>query len=121
MRNRLLPLLIPISAACGTLAAQTAEHPLEIGGQVKPPIAIQTPDVKFPKDVLPVHTALHFVVGLVVDQHGLPQNIRMIRGMSETLDKYALETARQYRFKPATLNDQPVAVALNIEINLDPF
>jgi len=44
----------------------------------------------------------------------------MIRGMSDTLDRYALEAVRQYRFNPATLNGQPVAVALNIEINIDP-
>jgi TonB family protein len=96
------------------------EHPLQIASQVKPPVAIQTPDIEFPKDLLPANVAPHFVVGLVVDQRGLPQNIRMIRGMSDTLDRYALEAVRQYRFNPATLNGQPVAVALNIEINIDP-
>jgi TonB family protein len=61
------------------------------------------------------------MVALVVDQQGLPDKVRILRGMDSKRDRYALEAIQQYRFKPATLNDQPVAVYLNLEIDIDPF
>jgi protein TonB len=33
------------------------------------------------------------------------------------LDEKAVEAVRQYRFKPGMLNGEPVAVAVNIEVN----
>jgi TonB family protein len=110
-----------MSVALGAARAQTVEHPLQVGGQVKPPIAIQTADPQIPKSELPPDEALRFVVGLVVDQQGFPQRVAIIRGMGDKLDRYALECVQQYRFIPATMNGQPVAVVLHIVINIDPF
>jgi outer membrane biosynthesis protein TonB len=107
--------------ACGVVKAQTVDHPLEVGGQVKPPIAIQTPEPEFPKGATIHGPAAGWVVALVVDQQGLPQNVRMLRGTGGDADKYIIEAVRQYRFKPATLNGQPVAVYLNTGVYIDPF
>lgn len=122
MQPRLvLPFVMVMSGACGVPAAQTVDHPLQVGGQVKAPIAMQTPDPEFPKGALSRGTATGWVVALVVDQQGYPQKVRMLRGGGTDADKYVIDAVQQYRFKPATLDGQPVAVYLNIEINIDPF
>jgi TonB family protein len=57
------------------------------------------------------------LVGLVVDTNGLPQDVHVVRGVSEGLDQKAVQAVKQYRFKPAMQGGKPVAVHLNIEVN----
>jgi periplasmic protein TonB len=60
-------------------------------------------------------------VNLVVDTHGLPQNVRVIRGVGMGLDEKAKEAVSQYRFKPAMENGHPVPVQVNVEVNFQIF
>jgi len=60
-------------------------------------------------------------VSLIVDQHGLPQNVKVLRGVGMGLDEKAVEAVKTYRFKPATENGKPVAVYLNVEVNFEIF
>jgi TonB family protein len=117
--RRLAALLMAVAMSSGGAKAQTTDHPLQVGGQVKAPVAIYTPMPQFPKGALTGNPATQFMVSLVVDQQGLPQKVRMFKGMSEERDKYALDAVRKYRFKPATLDGQAVAVELKIEVNID--
>jgi len=56
-------------------------------------------------------------VQLIVDQNGLPQNVRVLLGVGMGLDMKAVEAVRQYRFKPAMENGKPVAVYLNVVVH----
>ena len=71
-------------------------------------------------------------MALIVDEKGKPQNVHVIHSVVDSVDqKYreaalALEKAtvdavKQYKFKPATKDGEPVAVYLNVEVNIDPF
>ena len=60
------------------------------------------------------------LIGLIVDKNGRPMQVHVMRGLGKGLDK-ALEAVRQYRFKPAMENGQPVPVALNVEVNFQIF
>jgi protein TonB len=60
-------------------------------------------------------------VNLIVDTHGLPQNVRVIRGVGMGLDEKALEAVRQYKFKPAMEGGKPVPVQVNVEVNFQIF
>jgi TonB family protein len=53
---------------------------------------------------------------VVVDSHGDPQNVHVVRALGMGLDEKALEAARKWKFKPAMLNGKPVPVRVNIEI-----
>jgi TonB family protein len=55
-------------------------------------------------------------VGLVVDEHGLPQHVKLLRGLGDGLDEKALDAAKKYVFKPGMENSKPVAVWLNVEV-----
>jgi protein TonB len=61
------------------------------------------------------------LVNLVVDQNGIPTNVRTVRGIGYGLDENAVEAVRKYRFKPAMEHGQPVPVELNMEINFKIF
>lgn len=61
------------------------------------------------------------LLNLVVDAQGLPQNVRVVRGVGMGLDEKAIEAVKQYKFKPAMENGEPVPVQLNMEVNFKIF
>ena len=57
------------------------------------------------------------VVSLIIGADGVPTNLRVLRSLGAEFDSQALEAARQWRFKPATLNGSPAALPANIELD----
>lgn len=99
-----------------TIQAQTASA-ADGDGFVGP---IVTHTAKYdPKDEAgrPIAPATPVIVGIVVDEKGNPQNIRVVRssGMQEA-DASSIQAVSQYRFKPARENGRPVSVNLYIEL-----
>ena len=58
-------------------------------------------------------------ISLLVTEEGLPADARVVKGLGYGLDEIALDTARQYRFRPATLDGKPVPVRTSIEVDFD--
>lgn len=118
MRRLALVLALVSSAA---MLAQTVDHPLTVGGEVKPPVAIYTPSPEATKAMLKERTRSP-VVALIVDEQGLPRDLHLIRSSgSNGFDQAALKAFADYRFKPARLKGTPVAVRLNVEVFVDSF
>ena len=61
------------------------------------------------------------LVNLVVDENGIPRDVRVVRGIGYRLDEEAIEAVNKYRFKPAMEHGQPVPVELNLEISFKIF
>ena len=57
------------------------------------------------------------ILWLVVGADGLPHNLRVARSLGMGLDEKALDAVRLWRFQRATLNGQPVAVEINVEVS----
>ena len=56
------------------------------------------------------------VVSLVVDEKGLPSDVKMVKSVGPVLDQNILEAVKRYRYEPGSLNHQPTAVPVNLEI-----
>lgn len=93
----------------------------QVGGGVKGPIPIYQPDPEFSEEARKAKFQGVVTLQLIVDQHGLPQNVHVTRGVGMGLDEKAVEAVQHYRFKPATENGKPVAVYLNVEVNFEIF
>jgi protein TonB len=93
----------------------------QVGGGVKGPIAIYQPEPEFSEEARKAKFMGVVTVSIIVDQHGLPQNVHVTRGVGMGLDEKAVEAVKQYRFKPATENGKAVAVYLNVEVNFEIF
>ena len=72
------------------------------------------------------------LIQLTVAKDGSVQNAHVFKSSAEmtkpvdaqaaaVLDQSALDAVNQYRFKPATLNGQPVSVLINIEVQFRIF
>jgi TonB family protein len=57
-------------------------------------------------------------VGLIVDETGKPKDLKIIKSAGPIVDKNVLEAVSQYRFRPGTVSNQPVAFPLNLEVNI---
>jgi periplasmic protein TonB len=55
---------------------------------------------------------------LVVDEHGVPRDIKVRRSAGYGLDEEVVKAVRKWRFEPATKDGQPVAVRINVEVNM---
>lgn len=60
------------------------------------------------------------LVSMIVNEEGVPTDLRLVKGLGHGLDKDALDAAGQYRFRPAALKGKPIAVRITIEILFGP-
>ena len=57
------------------------------------------------------------IVSYTVDETGKPQNVHLTKSANQVVDERVMNAVRQYRYLPATLNNQKVAVDINLEVN----
>jgi periplasmic protein TonB len=57
------------------------------------------------------------VVSMIVDEEGMPTDLKLVTSIGHGLDEKALEAARQYRFTPALRDGKPVAVRITVELS----
>ena len=77
-------------------------------GKISPPIPTVIADPEIPVSGKLVHHGL-CLIGVTVDTNGVPQNIRVVRGLDPELDSNAVEAVKHWRFKPA-LRDESVPI-----------
>ncbi|WP_109484834.1 energy transducer TonB [Occallatibacter savannae] len=99
--------------------ASSNAQPLRISSGVVWPKLISEPSFKVSSsDFNDQNVSAHqVVVSFTVDERGKPQNVHLTKSANPTVDERVLNAVRQYRYLPATLNDQKVAVDINLEVN----
>jgi len=101
-----------------TEAGGSAPHTYHIGGPVSAPKLILAPDPEFPAGQSEEGVV---VVACIVDERGQPQQVHVVRSLSDAFDQNAVRAVQQYRFSPAVLQGEPapkpVAVEVRIEVN----
>ncbi|MGA7107855.1 MAG: TonB family protein [Terracidiphilus sp.] len=109
------------SASAAQPATDTAAFPSgrRISTGVTWPKLISVPTVSVSATDFPTHdlAAEHMVVGFRVDEKGIPQNIHLLKSVNQSVDQRVLDAVRQYRFEPGTLDEQNVAVDVNLVVN----
>lgn len=87
-----------------------------VGGGVRAPEVLTKPEPEFSEEARRAHFQGSVIVYLVVDEHGMPQAVRVVQGVGMGLDEKALDAVRQYRFRPAMEDGKPVKVEMQIEV-----
>jgi len=84
------------------------------------PEVIYNPEPSFSDEARKAKAQGVVVLLLVVGKDGLPHGIRVGQSLGMGLDEKAMEAVGRWRFKPATLNGQPVAtqIAVQVEFHL---
>ena len=56
------------------------------------------------------------VLTLIVDAHGLPQDVHVTRSLEPSLDEQSVAAVMRYRFRPAMKAGRPVPVRVSVEV-----
>jgi TonB family protein len=85
------------------------------------PHAIYDPDPEYSEEARHNKYQGSVILALVVDAQGQPRNLRLQRSLGMGLDEKAMAAVSTWRFKPGTLNGQPVATQINVEVTFRLF
>ena len=100
---------------------------------VIPPKPTYVPEVSLPEEargffgnwpaIEQNHHIVVFVslVGLTVDEKGMPRDICVLKEAGHGLDKKAFDSVAKYRFDPATLDGKPLPTRVFVEVGFKPL
>lgn len=88
-----------------------------IGGGVSQPMILSKTEPEYSEEARKAKYQGTVVLMIIVDEHGLPQNIRVIRPLGLGLDEKAIEAVQKWRFRPAMKDGHPVKVEATVEVN----
>ena len=91
--------------------------PYRVGGGVSAPKALYAPDPEYSEEARKAKYQGTVVLWVVVGPDGRPRDIKVQRTLGMGLDQKAMEAVRTWKFEPARLNGNPVAVQINVEVN----
>jgi len=94
-------------------ATPTSVRPLSTG--VKPARVLSSTDIAIPASAI-VPTNAEFVLHLNVTADGRAQDVQVIKSAGVGLDGTVAAAVRQFRFSPATLDNQPVATDMTLNV-----
>jgi protein TonB len=89
--------------------------PMRIGGRVRAPQIIRRVEPTYPPLARQTHTQGTVVIEAILDESGNVVEMKVISGHG-LLIAAAIEAVRQWKYEPTYLNDQPVAVQMNINV-----
>jgi TonB family protein len=95
----------------------TANDPFRLPLGARPPVPIHSPEAQFSDEARVERIEGVVLISMIVDEHGMPTEIRVLRPAGHGLDENAVAAVSQYRFRPATLDGKPIAARVTIEIS----
>jgi protein TonB len=90
--------------------------PLRVGGDVKAPVVTDRAEPKYTETARAAKVAGIVVVEAVIGKDGRVQDVNVIKGLPMGLSEQAETAVRRWRFKPGTLNGQPVATIFTLTV-----
>ena len=103
--------------SAGKDAPVVPSGPMRVGGDVKAPITTNRVEPKYTETARAARVAGIVIVEAVIDKNGNVDQVRVIKGLPMGLSEEAERAVRQWKFKPGTMNGEPVAVIFNLTVN----
>lgn len=88
-----------------------------VGGNVKPPRAVYTPDPRYPEYARKKKLQGTVILRVVVTEEGRAESILVWRSLGNGFDELAAQAIRSWKFEPSTLDGKSVAAIVNVEVN----
>jgi TonB family protein len=88
-----------------------------IGGGVTAPVATYKPEPEYSEEARKAKYQGEVWLSVIVDEKGIPQNIKVTRKLGLGLDEKAVEAVSKWRFKPGMKDGKPVAVQATIAVS----
>ncbi len=89
---------------------------LQLTGDITPPEKIHYPTPRYTEEGRQARVQGVVILEAVVDTEGNISRVKILKGLSHGLSEQAVETAKEWKFRPAKKAGVPVAVYLNLTI-----
>jgi TonB family protein len=114
-------LTLPAAAFASTpVDDATAPTPIRVSSGVTEPVLVNsaylTVPVGYSIDAIPSDAQVS--LSLTINAKGQPENIQVTKSFSKLWDARVIETVREFHFKPATVDNQPTSVDMNLVVNI---
>jgi len=96
---------------------QDPDDPIMVGGDVRAPVKVYDPQPEYTEMARKARIQGVVIVQATIDKQGNVTAAKILKGLPMGLDQAALEAVEQWRFEPATLHGEPVAVYYNLTLN----
>ncbi len=91
-----------------------------VGGAVKAPRVISSPQPNYPEEGRKGHAAGSIVIDLIVGSDGQVQYVKVQRGISPEIDQAAVDAVKTWKYHPAIKDGRPVRVQIAAEVAFQP-
>ena len=89
---------------------------MRVGGDVKAPVTISRVEPTYPEVARKARVQGLVIVECVIDKNGTVRDVKVLKPLPFGLDQAAADAVKRWRFKPGTLNGQPVDVIFNLTV-----
>lgn len=100
-------------------AAPAPDDPVHVLGAIVPPEAVFAPRPDYPETARGAGRGGTVILLATIDKEGRVTDLEILRDEPLGLTEAALEAVRRWRFRPATLEDRPVAVYYHLTVRFE--
>src|SRR5207237_7936330 len=93
------------------------EGPLRVGGDVKAPVVLNRVEPQYTEVARKAREAGVVIVEAIIDKNGNVDKVKVLKGLPMGLSEAAEDAVKRWKFKPGTLNGEPVDVIFNLTVN----
>lgn len=93
------------------------DGPIEIGGPVTRPVPVYTPQPIYPEIARRARIQGVVLLRTILDKSGQVTDVKVIKDLPFGLADAAVTAVERWRYRPATLKGEPVAVYLEVTVN----
>jgi TonB family protein len=114
-------LILPAAAFASTpVDDATAPTPIRVSSGVTQPVLVNSAYLEIPDgysiDAIPSDAQV--ALSLTINEKGQPENIQVTKSYSKFWDARVIETVREFHFKPATVDNQPTPIDMNMVVKI---
>ena len=91
--------------------------PMRVGGDVKAPTVTRRVEPTYPEVARKARVSGVVVIEAIIDRQGNVDQVKVLKGLPMGLSAEAEAAVRQWKFRPGTLNGQPVDVIFSLTVN----
>lgn len=108
----------PTPSATANLSPNAPTKPLPVGGDVKPPTMIGSPNLQFVECQKRKQAVGLVALAATIDSSGNVAKVNLIKPLPPCAEEEVFREARAWNFRPGTLRGKPVPVEMVLTVNI---
>jgi protein TonB len=101
----------------GSGGVEAPAGPVRVGGNVKAPVVSRKIEPEYTDPARNARVTGVVVLEAIIDKQGNVDQVRVLKGLPMGLEESAIRAVKQWKFRPGTLNGQPVDVIFSLTVN----